>query len=83
MRKLEELSCAEFVEVVTDYLEGVLDRRTRRRFEAHVAACDGCDAYLDQIRATVALTGSLREPLAPATREALVGLFRSWQASRG
>jgi len=31
----------------------------------------------------VALTGSLREPLAPATREALVGLFRGWQASRG
>jgi anti-sigma factor RsiW len=83
MRELEELTCAEFVEVVTDYLEGTLDRRSRRRFAAHLAECDGCEAYLEQIRATVAITGSAREPLAPQTREALLRLYRSWQASAG
>jgi anti-sigma factor RsiW len=80
----EELSCAEFVEIVTDYLEGALDRRDRRRFEEHVAECDGCDAYLDQIRATVAAAGGLREEeLPPETREALLGLFRGWRLSPG
>jgi anti-sigma factor RsiW len=83
VRKLREITCAEFVEVVTDYLEGALDRRARRSFEAHIAACDGCDAYLDQIRATMAIAGSLREPLERQTREALLQLFRSWQASAG
>ena len=75
-----ELVCQELVEVVTDYLEGALDRRTRRRFEAHIAECDGCEAYLAQIRTTVALIGSLRtQPLRPDTRAALLGLFSGWQ----
>jgi anti-sigma factor RsiW len=75
----DDLSCAEFVEIVTDYLEGALDRRGRLRFEAHLAACDGCDAYLDQIRTTVAISGRLRsDALAPEAREALLGLFRDW-----
>lgn len=80
MGELEEITCAEFVELVTGYLDGALDRRTRRRFEAHVAACEGCEAYLEQIRTTVAVTGSLREePLAPEARAALLRLFRSWR----
>ncbi len=80
MAEPEEISCAEFVEVVTDYLEGALDDGNRRRFEAHLAECDGCDTYLDQIRTTVAGAGRLREhELAPETREALLGLFRDWQ----
>jgi anti-sigma factor RsiW len=79
----EEPACQEFVELVTDYLDGALDRRTRRRFEAHLAACDGCEAYLEQIRATVATAGSLRAaPLAPETRAALLALFDGWAAAR-
>jgi anti-sigma factor RsiW len=75
----EEPACQEFVELVSDYLEGALDRRTRRRVEAHLAGCDGCEAYLEQIRATVATAGSLREQrLAPETRAALLALFRGW-----
>jgi anti-sigma factor RsiW len=81
---MDDLACQEFVEVVTDYFEGAMDRRSRRRFEAHVAECDGCGAYLDQLRATVAVAGSLRaQPLEPATRNALVELFRDWQPSPG
>jgi anti-sigma factor RsiW len=74
-----ELACQELVEVVTDYLEGALDRRSRRRFEAHLAACDGCEAYLEQIRTTIALSGRLRaDALTPELRAALAGLFRRW-----
>jgi len=81
---MDDLACQEFVEVVTDYLEGALDRRSSKRFEAHVRECDGCDAYLDQIRAMIAASGSLRaQPLEPETRTALVELFRGWEASPG
>jgi predicted anti-sigma-YlaC factor YlaD len=75
----EELACRDFVEVVSDYLEGALDERTHRRFEEHVAECGGCETYLEQIRTTVVAAGSLRtRELEPETRDALLGLFRGW-----
>jgi anti-sigma factor RsiW len=74
------LSCRELVELVTDYLEGTLDRRTRSRFERHISGCPHCTAYLDQIRETVRLTGMLREDqLEPRAREELLAAFRTWK----
>jgi anti-sigma factor RsiW len=51
-----ELPCRELVELVTDYLDGALSDAERTRFETHVAACQACDRYVEQIRTTVALT---------------------------
>ena len=50
----EQLSCQELVELVTDYLDGALPPPDRARFEAHIAGCDGCRAYLEQIGVTIA-----------------------------
>ena len=76
------LSCRELVELVTDYLEGALDRRTRSRFERHISGCPHCTAYLEQIRETVRLTGMLREDqLEPRAREELLAAFRMWKAA--
>lgn len=72
--------CRELVELVTAYLEGALDAATRRRFEAHLRECDGCTAYVEQLRTTVALTGRLRaEELDPALRDRLLAAFREWR----
>ena len=38
----KDLVCQQAVELVTDYLEGSLSRRDRRRFEAHLRACPNC-----------------------------------------
>ena len=46
---------------MTDYLEGALDGTTRRRVDEHLAACPGCTAYLDEMRVTIRLTGTLTE----------------------
>ena len=74
------LVCIELVELVSDYLEGALDRRTRRRFEAHIAGCPHCTAYLEQIRQTIRLTGRLREEsLEPGVRDELLAAFRGWR----
>ena len=73
----DPLVCREFVELVTDYVDGVLPDDERRRFEAHLAECDGCAGYLEDTRR---LVGSLHEasepPADPATREALLRAFR-------
>jgi anti-sigma factor RsiW len=72
-----ELVCQEFVELVTDYLDGALSRRDRRRVEAHLRDCHGCTAYLEQVRVTVRSLGELPpEPPDEHTRDALLAMFR-------
>ena len=71
------LACQDFVELVTDYLEGALPRRERKRMDAHLRDCDGCTAYLQQMRVTVQTLGRLPdEPADPHTRETLLRAFR-------
>jgi anti-sigma factor RsiW len=72
-------TCEQMVELVTDYLEGSLTRRDRRRFEAHLSGCDHCTEFLQQIRTTIVLTGSLADEDLSAVRQSeLVTLFRRW-----
>lgn len=78
----EDLTCQELVELVTEYLEGGLLPEDRDRFEQHVILCDGCAFYLEQMRTTIALTGSLtEESIAPQEQESLLRVFRDWKGS--
>jgi len=73
----DPLVCREFVELVTDYLDGALPESERRRFEAHLAECDGCEGYLEDTRRLVATLRDIPAPPAdPATRAALLRAFR-------
>jgi anti-sigma factor RsiW len=77
------LSCRELVELVTEYLEGSLDGQRRARFEQHLAICAGCQRYLDQMRATIAAAGSLRESdLGEPERTKLLEAFRGWKSKK-
>ena len=77
---VEELTCRELVEIVTDYLEGALSPEEYVRFEKHLVMCDGCAIYFDQLRETIRLTGMLREEEIPAdARDALLEAFRGWK----
>ena len=74
----KDLVCQEAVELVTDYLEGVLSRRERRAFEHHLEACDGCEAFVEQVREALAATGRVGpDDLDPATLDGLVELYRA------
>ena len=76
----DAMTCKELVELVTEYLEGTLPDETRRRMESHLAGCDGCTNYLEQMRQTIRLTGQLREEsLTPQQRDDLLRLFRDWK----
>ncbi len=82
LRRRDELVCRQVVELVNDYLEGVLPRRDRRRFERHLRACPNCTAYLEQMRLTVAATGRLGpEDLSPEARDEFTRLFRNWSGT--
>ena len=76
-----DLVCQQAVELVTDYLEGALSRRARRRFEAHLAVCPHCTEYLAQMRETIRLAGRVTaEDLTPVMRTDLTDLYRRWRA---
>jgi anti-sigma factor RsiW len=79
MAPAEDLTCAELVELVTEYLDDALSAEERARFEEHLTVCDGCVNYLDQMRTTIALTGRLRvDDLSPEVTAELVETFRDW-----
>ena len=83
LRRRHDLACREVVELVTDYLEGALDGRDRERFERHLGGCDGCAAYLEQMRVTLRVAGRLGpEAIDPVFRGRLIEAFRGWQAER-
>lgn len=75
-----DMACNEFVELVTEYLEGALSPEERARFEEHMANCDGCAIFLEQMHQTIRLLGWLpEESLSPTAREKLLQAFRDWK----
>jgi predicted anti-sigma-YlaC factor YlaD len=78
---VREITCKELVEIVTDYLEGRMAAEQRVLFEEHVAFCSWCQTYLEQMRETIRLTGTLtEEDLSQETKETLLEAFRNWKA---
>jgi anti-sigma factor RsiW len=74
------LACQQMVELVTDYLEGALGWRTRRRFEQHLAVCPACQRYVDQMRETLALLGKVPvDSLSPEAQSTLLDAFRDFR----
>jgi hypothetical protein len=78
-----ELTCIEMVELVSDYLEGALPWRVRRRVERHLDGCDGCTRYFEQIRTTVRLAGVDAAAEQVAGLESLRAALRDWHAGSG
>ena len=75
------MHCNELVELVTAYLEGALPDTDARRFDEHLAGCDGCGLYLEQLRTTIALVGRIEpERMSPQMQDTLGQAFRDWRA---
>ena len=71
-----EIACQQFVELVTDLLEGALPADVERAVADHLALCDPCVEYVEQMRSTTAALRSLPRPtLAPAVRDELLDVF--------
>jgi hypothetical protein len=76
-----DLTCREIAELATDYFEVSLPPTTSERFAAHVSRCDGCQAYLRQVRITVDIVHTVAAP-APVDAGGLLANFRRWRDTR-
>jgi anti-sigma factor RsiW len=79
-RKLLAISCADALDLMTDHLEGALSKADAERMRAHLAGCEACSVYLDQLRATIEIVrgvGPAEEfPVDPGRVDSLVDVFR-------
>ncbi len=69
------ITCADSIELVTDYLESALNPFDLDAFETHLGLCEGCQVFLDQIRKTITLTsrsGQTTAPVEPADMDGLL-----------
>ncbi len=79
-----DVTCREVVELLSDYLDDAIPALDRARLEAHLAACDGCTAALEQLRETIRVTGTLTEEQAAQERlEPVRSAFRAWRSGAG
>ena len=47
------MKCAEFLQELTNYLDGVLDDRTKAELEDHLAWCHNCYVVCDTTQKTI------------------------------
>jgi len=76
----KDVACEEVVELLTDFLEGALDRETGAQVEQHLVLCPDCTHYLRQFRLVISATGRLSEAALPERVEnELLQAFRRWR----
>jgi anti-sigma factor RsiW len=81
--EMDDMTCAELVELVTEYLEDSLSAGKQERIRRHLLECDGCAAHLEQMRAVVHVAGALDpEELSEPAEQQLMAVFRSWADER-
>lgn len=72
----DEITCQQFVELITDYFEAALGPATLSQVEEHLVMCDWCVAYADQMEATVTTLAELKDEEAAEPSDALLAALR-------
>jgi anti-sigma factor RsiW len=74
------LTCHEVIELLSDYIDGALSVDQGQRVDDHLALCEGCATYLEQMRETIRLSGMVTEEQVPDEQKAaLLAAFRDWR----
>ena len=74
---VDEVTCQQFVELVTDYFEGALAPRMLSQVEEHLVMCDWCVAYVAQMQTTVDSLANLKDRSSREPPDLLLGTLRS------
>ena len=77
---VDEVTCQQFVELVTDYFEGALAQRTLSQVEEHLVMCDWCVTYVQQMQATIASLRELGEERTPERPDSVLAVLRARRA---
>ena len=84
MALTKDITCLDAVALVSDYLEGALSPALAARFERHLAACDGCEEYLREMRISIQLTGHVKPGEVPEhVLDGLVAVLLEYRAEGG
>ena len=71
-----DIACREFVELVTEHLEGALPDHVERAIAGHLDLCEPCRVYLEQMRDTAGALRTVPLPALPApVRAQLLEVF--------
>ena len=80
MSSARTITCKELTEVLTDYLEGTMALEDRATLEVHIALCEGCATYVEQMRQVIRTVHELRPDEVEATApDSLLEAFRAWK----
>lgn len=78
-RRSRSVACQDFVERITDYLDGAVTPDERDRVDRHLRTCPGCTRALRQWRIVIDLAGRIDESdieaLDEPTRNELISAF--------
>jgi len=78
-----EIECRQLAELLADYLEGSLPRRTAELLEWHIDGCAPCVAFLNTYRGTIRATRSLRDvEVPPELKQRMLTFLRTQRPSR-
>jgi anti-sigma factor RsiW len=77
----DEVTCRQFVELVTEYFEGALEPDTLSQVEEHLVMCDWCVTYVEQMHATLASLRELRDEPAPEPPDPVLAALRARRTS--
>ena len=73
------MTCRDVIEFLSDYYEGALPEAERALFDAHLAQCPDCMAYLSTYEATIRLE---KHACQETPGEIPAGLMRAILAAR-
>ena len=80
---MKDIACVSGVQLLMDYLEGVLPADVRATLESHVAGCQRCLAFIESYRATPRLLRDATDARLPAdVRHSLTAFLRSRRGDR-
>jgi len=78
MNTRESVTCSQFEDVVTEYLEDALDKEDRESFESHKDGCGPCQAFLAEMVECIEDLGRLRvDDLTPEREAEVVALLHN------
>jgi predicted anti-sigma-YlaC factor YlaD len=78
--RIDEVTCQQFVELVTEYFEGTLEARTMSQVEEHLVLCDWCVTYVEQLQTTIAWLRELDDERPPEPPDSVLAAFRARRA---
>ena len=78
------MTCRDFITFLLEYSSGELSPEQRREFDAHLAECPWCVAYLNTYEQTIRLgKAAFAQPEAPVPAEVPEELVQAILAARG